>query len=151
MKYIYVYHTYLISMGLILPYFSGQSKEYVFMCNALLYILLCWFQMSTYIKVGPMVFDTGAYCPLCKRVTSMGLRHCKFCDICVHEKFLHCKILNKCVDKRMRYRWISLLKIICVYHFCINLSAIILSWYLVLLIPIHLIVLKSIYRGINTA
>ena len=154
MKYIYLYHIYLISMGLLLPYFSGRSIEYVFMCNALLYFMLCWFQVSAYMTVGPMAFDTGAYCPLCKRVTSMGLRHCKFCGICVPEKFLHCKILNKCVDKKMRYRWITLFKIICVYHLCINLCTMFYSWYLIPLIPLHSIVLKSIYnnsRGINIA
>lgn len=137
---------YLISMGLLLPYFCYQSREYVYMCNSLLYLILCWFQASAHMTVGPLMFETGAFCPLCKRITSSGLRHCRFCNKCVYEKFVHCKILNKCVDKQMRYRWLSLLKIWCVYNLCINVVILMNAWYLIVLVPIHSIVLKSIYK-----
>ncbi len=150
MKYIYLYHIYLIFMGSVLPYFCNKSKDYVYMCNALLYVILCWFQLSAYITPGPMLFETGAYCPLCKRITSSGLKHCRYCQRCVYEKFLHCKILNKCVDIQMRYRWLTLLKILCVYHLFINLAVLIAYWYFIILVPIHSIVLKSIYKYSST-
>ncbi len=143
------YHAYFIVLGSVLSYISTPL---VALCTAVMYIMFCWFHASILLSTKPMDFNTGSYCPICKTITGMGLKHCNECDKCVPDKWKHCYILDRCCDKDLRNRWLVLFKISIVYFFVMTLVYAMINLWILGLLPIHIAVLKSTYvinRGIN--
>ncbi len=147
--YIY-YHVYFITTGI---FFSYITTPLVGLCTALLYIMFCWFHASAIMVTKQMDFNTGSYCPICKTITGMGLRHCNECKKCVPAKWKHCYMLDRCSDKTLRNRWLALFKLATVYFIVLNLIYAMVNFWILILVPIHVLVLKSTYtaniKGIN--
>ena len=147
--YIY-YHVYFITIGTL---FSYIMTPFVGMCTSLLYIMFCWFHASVIMATKDMDFNTGSYCPICKSITGMGLRHCAECEKCVPAKWKHCYMLERSCDKSLRSRWIVLFKMTVLYFMVLNLIYTMVNFWIMILLPIHALVLKSTYtaniKGIN--
>lgn len=145
-----VYHLYFVFIGGLLSYLTTPL---VSSCTSVLYILFCWFHASIYMASMPIDFSTGSYCPICRKVTGMGLRHCKFCDKCVPTKWKHCFILERCCDKSLRKRWLILFRIIVVFYGLLTLIYSMMNLKIAVLLPVHAYLLKSTYakskRSIN--
>lgn len=138
------YHVYFTSMGAFLSYIASPL---VATCTALMYIMFVWFHASILMASVPMDFNTGSYCPVCQKITGMGLKHCRECSKCVPDKWKHCHILNRCCEIALRNRWLVLFKIIILYFVILTLVSAILNTWILLLLPIHLTVLKSTYTA----
>lgn len=147
--YIY-YHVYFITIGTL---FSYIMTPFVGMCTSLLYVMFCWFHASAIMATKDMDFNTGSYCPICKSITGMGLRHCGECKKCVPAKWKHCYMLDRCCDKSLRNRWIVLFKMAVLYFMVLNVVYAMVNFWILILLPIHVLVLKSTYtaniKGIN--
>lgn len=145
-----IYHIYFLAMG---GLFSYLLPSMVAACFYLFYLMFCWFQISIYLTSTPVDFNTGSFCPICRTVTGMGLKHCNECNKCVPNKWKHCEILERCCDKNMRKRWIVLFKITVIFFTTLNIIYAMLNIRIMLLLPIHVYILKSTYkkskRGIN--
>lgn len=145
-----IYHLYFLAMG---GLFSYLLPSLVAVCSYMLYIIFCWFQISIYINHVPTDFNTGSYCPVCRTVTGMGLKHCQDCKKCVPNKWKHCEILEVCCDKGMRLRWMVLFKIAVTFYTTLNIICAMINIRILLLLPLHMYILKSTYRkskrGIN--
>lgn len=136
----YWYHLYFLLTGFLL-----STNEMVGMCIAVLYALFLWFHICIITVPTPYDFNTGSFCPICKRITGMGLKHCKECRTCVNDKWKHCYILNRCCDPLLRYRWITLFKLTVVLFIILTIVNVMINKWILLLMPLHLYMLKSTY------
>ena len=137
-----LYHTYFIMMSALLSY---QSTPFVGSCYVVMYIMFLWFHSTIILAPTPIDFNTGSYCPTCRKVTGMGLKHCNICEKCIPEKWIHSHILNRCSDKLLIRRWLGLFKIIVIYSGIITIIRSMMKPWFLLLMPIHAYMLKSTY------
>ena len=144
-----IYHIYFIVVGVIL----GRVHDFAALTIGSLYIIFCWFHVSIYLDTTPMDFSNGSYCPICRTVTGMGLKHCHECKKCVNNKWEHCSILTRCADKTLRKRWLYLFKLVVLMFSLLSLVYSMVDWRYSMLLAIHLYILKSTYskrdKGIN--
>jgi hypothetical protein len=137
------YHLYAILTGILLFYFVDPFSK---IAIGTFYILLCWFHICTYLATAPMDFNTGAYCPKCRRVTGLGLNHCNTCDICVPGKWAHCDKLGRCTEKHLQKRLMYLFKLIILMYTLMSCIYALATPWLLALIPLHIYVLKTTYK-----
>lgn len=142
-----VYHVYFVVVGVIL----GRVHDMAALTIGCFYIIFSWFHVSIFLDTNPMDFSNGSYCPLCRTVTGMGLRHCHQCKKCVNDKWEHCGILKRCADTALRKRWLYLFKFVVLLFSALSLIYSMLDWRYSLLMVVHLYILKTTYlkRGIN--
>lgn len=149
---VYLYHLYIILLGSVL---SFTSTPLVAFCSSLLYLLFCWFQASAIMCTYEMDFNTGSYCPVCKKITGMGLKHCTECNKCVPEKWKHSVSMGRCSEKDLIKRWLFLFRLIVLFYSILTVICAMVYLPILFLLPLHIYVLKSTYRknkkGINKA
>jgi len=141
------YHLYFVVVGVIL----GRVHDMAGLTIGCFYIIFCWFHVSIFLDTNPMDFSNGSYCPICRTVTGMNLRHCHQCKKCVNDKWEHCSILKRCADKSLRKRWLYLFKFVALLFSVLSLVYSMVDWRYSLLLVVHLYILKTTYlkRGIN--
>ena len=143
------YHLYFVIVGVLL----GRVHDMAAMTIGCFYIIFSWFHISIFLDTNPMDFSNGSYCPICRTVTGMNLKHCHQCKKCVNDKWEHCTILKRCADKELRKRWLYLFKIVVLLFSGLSLVYSMLDWRYSLLMVVHLYILKSTYskrdKGIN--
>lgn len=149
---VYLYHVYIVTAGSLL---SFTSTVLVALCSSLLYLLFCWFQASAIMCTPHMDFNTGSYCPICQKITGMGLKHCTICNQCVPEKWKHSVSMGRCSDRNLIRRWMFLLRLIVLFYSVLTVVCSMVYLPVLFLLPLHIYVLKSTYRknkkGINKA
>ena len=143
---VYLYHVYIIVIGSLLSYLSTPL---VALCSSLLYILFCWFQATAIMCTVQMDFSTGSYCPLCKTITGMGLKHCTACNKCVPQKWKHSVSMGRCSDKSLIKRWIFLFRLIVLLYSVLTVVCLMVYLPILFILPLHIYVLKSTYRKNN--
>ena len=135
------YHIYFLSIGFIL----GCKNEMACFTIGMLYLMFVWFHICIFIQTNPMDFSNGSYCPMCKKITGMNLKHCHMCKKCVNDKWSHSLILDRCSEMFLYKRWLYLFKLTILLFVVLSLVYAMLHVAYVLLLPLHLYVLKSTY------
>lgn len=135
------YHIYFLSLGFIF----GSINKMACLTIGILYMVFVWFHITIFIQTNPMDFSNGSYCPMCKTITGMNLKHCHMCKKCVNDKWSHSLILNRCSEKFLYKRWLYLFKLTTLLFIVLSLIYAMLHIAYVLLLPLHLYVLKSTY------
>lgn len=147
---VYLYHVYIVAMGSILSYLSTAL---VALCTSVLYLMFCWFQATAIMCTAHMDFSTGSYCPLCKTITGMGLKHCTICNKCVPQKWKHSVSMGRCSEKGLIYRWLILFRLIVLFYSVLTIVCSMVYLPILLILPLHIYILKSTYgknkTGIN--
>jgi len=141
------YHIYFISCGFIF----GWSNKMAGLTATVLYLMFAWFHITIFIQSNPMDFSNGSYCPMCKTITGMNLKHCHSCKKCVNDKWSHSIILNRCSDLTLSKRWLYLFKLSVVLFMVLSVIYSMLHIGYILLIPLHLYILKSTYMKKETS
>ena len=137
-----IYHFYFIFVGIII----GSYNPMAAMTIMILYVIFSWFHASIFLDSFPMDFNNGSYCPTCKCITGMGLKHCNLCHRCIPEKWVHSQILNRCTNKFFLKRWIRLFRVVVAMFFLLTIICTMINIQVVFFVPLHVFILKTTYK-----